>query len=75
MKIFRVIYEEDGTTHKEDGKNVTDVRRVDVRYAAATMRQVWDAIEHIRNDPEKTLIAIVEESPQVTVLADEIRRG
>ena len=68
MKIFRVVTHEDGRTVKAPGVSETEVRQVDMRYATETMQQVWDAIEWIRNDPERELIAIIEEHPAVTVL-------
>ena len=68
MKIFRVVTEKDGETTKEQGKTTTELRREELRYAAETMQDVWVAIEWIRNDQEKTLLAIIEEAPAVTVL-------
>jgi hypothetical protein len=71
MKVYRVITERDGETTKEPGKRETELLREEWRYAADTMQQVWDAIDWLRNDPERTLLAIVEEAPAITVLRAE----
>ena len=68
MKVYRVVYEEDGETTTEPGKRATEIRRVDLRYAAEKINQVWEAIDWLLNDEERTVIAIVEESPAITVL-------
>lgn len=53
---------------KAPGVSETEIKQVDRRYAANTMQQVWDAIADIRNDPEETLIAVIEEHPAITIL-------
>jgi len=68
MKVFRVVTQHDGYTVKAPGVSETEIKQVDRRYAAETMQQVWDEIESIRSDPEKDLIAIIEEYPAITVL-------
>ena len=68
MKVYRVVTERDGETTREHGKVSTELVREDFRYAAETMQEVWDAIGWLRNDPERTLIALVEEAPAITVL-------
>ena len=60
--------ERDGTTTKEPYKVSTELVREEFRYAADTMQQVWDAIEWLRNDPECTIMALLEEAPAITVL-------
>jgi len=68
MKVFRVVVERDGETTKEPGKVSTELVREEFRYAAETMSEVWDAIDWLRNDPERTLLAVIEEAPAITVL-------
>jgi hypothetical protein len=68
MKVFRVVVERDGNTINEPGVVSTEVRQDNYRYAADTIEQVWDAIDWLRNDPERTVIAVVEEFPAITVL-------
>ena len=69
MKLFRVVTERDGATTKEPGRSTTQIERADFRYAADTIEEVWNAIERLRNDPECTVIALIEEAPAVTVLS------
>ena len=69
MKVFRVIDEQDGATTKEPGKIATEIIRSEHRYAANTIQEVWDAIAWLRNDPERTVIAVIEEAPSIIVLA------
>ena len=68
MKIFRVVYNEDGKTIKEPGIVSTEIKQMNVFYAAETMQQVWDDIEYIRNDVERELIGIIQDQSAVTVL-------
>jgi len=70
MKIFRVVTERTGETTAASGTGIrsTEIQRMDHRYAAETITEVWDAIEWIRNDQEQTVIAIVEEHPAITIL-------
>jgi len=68
MKVFRVIIERDGKTRKVDGVKTTEIDRAEYRFAAETMEEVWEEILWIRDDVEKTLIAIVEEAPAITIL-------
>lgn len=60
MKVFRVVVEVPG--------NGTEILREELRYATETIERVWEAIEGIRQDEEKTILAIIEESPAITVL-------
>ncbi len=68
MKVFRVVTEHDGAITKEPGKTSTEIVRAEYRYAADTMQEVWDEIAWLRNDPERTLIALIEEAPAITVV-------
>ena len=69
MKVFLVVVENDGETTREPGMVSTEIKRMDIRYSAESIEQVWNAIEWLRNDPERTIMAIVEESPSITVLS------
>lgn len=71
MKVYRVVAERDGATTRKPGEVSVEIMREDYRYAAESMQQVWDAIADLRNDPERTLIAIVEEAPAITVLGSK----
>ena len=68
MKVYQVVYERDGETVAEPGKRSTEIQRMVIRYAAGHIEEVWEAIEWIRGDVELTLVAILEESPAITVL-------
>lgn len=68
MKVYRVVTERDGETKKEPGKTSTELIQETHRYAAETMQEVWDAIDWLRNDPERVLLAVIEEAPAITVL-------
>lgn len=72
MKVFRVVTERDGETARESGRVSTELVREDFRYAAETMQEVWAAIDWLRNDPERTLVALVEEAPAITVLTPNV---
>lgn len=72
MKVFRVIIERDGKTRKVDGVKTTEIDRAEYRFAAETMEEVWEEILWIRDDVEKTLIAIVEEAPAITILTPNV---
>jgi hypothetical protein len=71
MKVFRVVAERDGITTKEPGITATEIRREEFRYAALTIEQVWEAIAFWRNDPECTVIAIIEEHPAIDVIEEK----
>ena len=68
MKIFVVIVDSDGPTLKAPGVSETEVKRMSYYYAAESIQRVWDAVEEMRNDPERTVIAVYEERPSVTIL-------
>lgn len=68
MRIYRVVTQRDGNTVKAPGVSETEIKQIDRRYAAEDMGQVWDAIFQIRNDPEETLIAVIEEHPSITII-------
>jgi hypothetical protein len=67
VKLFRVVTERDGAKTKEPGTS-TEIVREEFRFAAESIEVVWKAIDWIRHDPERSLIAIVEDAPMVTVL-------
>ena len=69
MKVYRVVTERDGATTKEPGKTSTEIMREEFRYAASTIDEVWEAIARLRNDPERAVIALIEEAPAITILA------
>lgn len=73
MKVFRVVTEYDGPTTKEPGRTSTEVVRREYRFAARNMQQVWKHIAWLRNDPECTIIALIEEAPSITVLDPDAR--
>ena len=68
MKVYRVVTDRDGITSSEPGKRSTEIVREELKYAAETIQEVWDAIEWIRFDEERTLIAIIEEFPTITII-------
>jgi hypothetical protein len=68
MKVFIVLTETDGETTREPGKVSTEIKRVERRYAAEYIQQVWAEIEHTLDLEAETLIAIIEEHPAITVL-------
>lgn len=68
MKVFRVVTERDGIRIDAPGKSSTDIMRDELRYAAETIQDVWNAIEWIRLDEERTILAIIEEAPAITVV-------
>lgn len=72
MKVYRVVTEQDGRTERIDGGTSTNIERAEFRYAAETMQEVWDAIDWLRNDPERTVIAIIEEAPAITVVRPNV---
>lgn len=71
MKVFRVVVERDGETTREPGKTSTEVIRDSYMYAANNINDVWDSIEWLRNDPERLVVAIVEEFPAITVIKEK----
>lgn len=68
MKVFRVVVEREGNTIKEPGVVSTEVIQDNYRYAAETIEEVWAATKRLRDNPERTVIAVVEEFPAITVL-------
>lgn len=71
MKVFRVVVERDGETTREPGKVSTEVIRDSYIYAANDINDVWGSIEWLRNDPEKIVVAIVEEFSAITVIKEK----
>lgn len=72
MKVYQVVYEYDGETIAAPGKRSTEINRMVMRYAAEHITEVWEAIRWIRNDEEKTVIAVFEEHPAITVLESNV---
>jgi hypothetical protein len=68
MKLFQVQYEQDGASYKDGHKSVTDIDRVTMSLCAENIQQVWDALEYIRLDEEKTIMSIAEVLPAVQIL-------
>lgn len=69
MKLYRVVTEQDGPSHKDEERQlVTKILRSEYRYAADSIQEVWDEIEWLRIDPEITVIALIEDAPSVTVV-------
>lgn len=71
MKVFRVVTERDGLVEKTSGHRSVEIVRTEYRYAASTIQQVWKAIDWIHTHPEETLIAILEEHPDINILGEE----
>lgn len=72
MKLFRVVYEEDGRTIKEPGIVETEIRETTLIYAAETFQRVlWEVEKFVLADPEKSLKSIAEVAPSVIVLKEE----
>jgi len=68
MKLFGVIYEVPGVTLKAPGISETEIKRVQLWFAAEIIDEVWTATAYIRDDPEKTFISISEAAELVTVI-------
>lgn len=69
MKVYLVIYEQDGFTTKEDGKVVTSITRVEERYSANSFQEVYKEVNESHGDElesgELTLMTIHEEHPAI----------
>ena len=70
MKLYVVQWDEDGPTTRKPGEVSTEIKRMTIYYAASSLEQVWNAIEYIRADPEKTLFSIAQGTEALTVLPD-----
>lgn len=68
MNCYRVVSERDGATTKEPGKTSTEILRESHYYAAESIDEVWEAIAWLRNDPERTMIALIKEVDAMVVL-------
>jgi len=68
MKVYRVTTERDGVTSREPGRTSTEVLQEHHYYAAETIEQVWQAIDWLRSDPERTVLGVIEVLPALTVL-------
>ena len=64
MKLYKVMYDEDGRTVKGDGITQTQLMSTTLFIAASSMEQVWEFTKDIREDPEKEFksISVVVES-------------
>ena len=67
MKLYKVMYDEDGRTVKGDGITQTQLMSTTLFIAASSMEQVWEFTKDIREDPEKEFksISVVVESVRV----------
>lgn len=70
MRLFEVIYEEDGKTIKEPGITQTEIKQVSACFVASSMENLLKHIEYIRIDPEKDLKQIREVVSSVTIIED-----
>jgi hypothetical protein len=68
MNVYRVITDRDGPTTRTPGRTDTEIIRESHMYAAESMEQVWQAIEWLRQDHERTLVAIICDHEGVHVL-------
>lgn len=73
MRVYRVVTEEDGHTVKAPGVSETERKRLEWRYAAHSIGEVWDAIKFLRDDPEREVIAVHEEHPAIEVIGQPDR--
>ena len=71
MKVFKVVYEEDGETTKGDGVRSTEIRQCQLLYAAETIQQVWVAIKYLLDDEERQVTSVAEAAPAITILKAE----
>ena len=69
MKVFRVVTEYDGKSIKDSGVTRTELIREQILFASETMTNVWEAIEWMRLDPERTIVEISEAAPAITILS------
>lgn len=69
MKVFRVVTEYDGKSIKDSGVTRTELIREEILFASETMIDVWEAIEWMRLDPERTIVEISEAAPAITILS------
>jgi hypothetical protein len=64
-----VQYEEDdGPPKREDGKSVTNIRKMTLTIGANDIEELWKWLIDIRSDPEKNIVAIYEAAPSLVVL-------
>lgn len=72
MRVFRVVTEKGGETTKEHtldgGKISTEIVRVDRRFAAESISDVWNALDDFVDQDTEHLIGVFEEHPAITVL-------
>ena len=77
MRVYVVRVQRDGHTVKAPGVSETEIKQEDFLYAAASLNDVWDAIEAVRMDPEAHIIGLWEQSPEIQILSrrDDIGGG
>lgn len=68
MRVFEVIWEEDGRTIKEPGVTETIIKKVSAYYGADSFDAVFTATDWIRKDPERAFKGIHEVLQTVTVV-------
>lgn len=69
MKVYRVVTEyPSGQIEKFPGGSSEKITREEFRYAAEDIELVWEALDYIRKDLDRTIIAIIEEAPAIMVL-------
>lgn len=66
--IWRVVTERAGRTTRESGVTSTELEREEFRYGAESIHVLWDGIEWLRNDPERDIVAIIQEHPLLSIL-------
>ena len=69
-KVYVVITEVDGETHKEPGRTTTDIHQNQYRFAANSIRKVLQAAERMLGHSEEEIVTIHEEHPAIIVLDD-----
>ena len=68
VKVFRVVMERKNVL-PETCKRSKKIVRIDHRYAAETIKEVWADL--MRNGEEHLVIKIIEEHPAITMLGKE----
>lgn len=75
MKLYSVHIDRDRTEPStiEDGVRTMKIDRIVYRYAAESIETVWNHHRPLMMEEYDTLIAIMEDAPQVEVLPGAIR--
>jgi len=69
MKLYEVTFEVPGYTVKAPGISETELKREQTYYVADSVVEVWEQIQGMLADPERSFMAIVEKLPAVTVVS------